>query len=226
VRPRLYPDRATAGRALAECIAGLPGLVDPVVLALPRGGVPVGWQVAHRLRAPLGVVGVRKLGLPWQPELAMGAVAVLGTAGDSAGHVVRNEDVLRHEGVDARTFDAVLAAEREALRVRALSYLGDQPAPRVSGRPAVLVDDGLATGATMRAAVEAVRGAGATRVVVAVPVGAAQPLAALRAHLEARGDAVVCPWVPRPFHAVGRAYVDFAQTGDDEVRRLLSTATS
>ncbi|MFN0284838.1 MAG: phosphoribosyltransferase [Kineosporiaceae bacterium] len=229
-----HADRAAAGRALAEAVLAA-GVADGdrpvVVLALPRGGVPVAVPVAERLGAPLDVVLVRKLGLPWQPELAMGAVARVG--GDGAGpgpdepgehgvrdHVVRNEDVLARSHLGTATFEEVLRAERAVLDVRSRDLRGDRPGPPVAGRVAVLVDDGLATGATMRAAVAAVRAQGAARVVVAVPVGSREACAALAQV----ADLVVCPWAPRFFEAVGRAYRDFSQTGDDEVKRLLADA--
>jgi putative phosphoribosyl transferase len=184
------------------------------VLGLPRGGVPVARGVADRLLAPLDVVMVRKLGLPWQPELAMGAVALVG----AAEHVVRNESVLAAAQIPEHLFRRVLATERAVLVERARSYRGNHPDPDVRGRLAVVVDDGLATGATMLAAVEAVRSLGAASVVVAVPVGSADAVAAL----EAVADLVVCPWTPRPFRAVGHAYRDFTQTTDAEVRGLLA----
>jgi predicted phosphoribosyltransferase len=234
-----YADRAEAGAALAEQVAdllagrqvaaatgqhvaadlliGQAAPADgPVVLALPRGGVPVAAPVADRLGAELDVVLVRKLGLPWQPELAMGAVARVA----GAEHVVRNEKVLAGAQVSDAVFARVLAAERAVLAARARDYRGGLPDPDLAGRAAVLVDDGMATGATMRAAVIAVRAVGAAWVLVAVPVGSVEAVSTLAAI----ADQVLCPRTPRPFRSVGAAYQDFAQTTDDEVRRLLATS--
>lgn len=189
----------------------VPEGVPAVVLALPRGGVPVALPVARGLGAPLGVVLVRKLGVPGRPELAMGAVARVG----GAEHVVRNEQVVAGARVGAGEFAAVLAAERAALDARA-ALLGTAAAVPVVDRTAVLVDDGLATGATVRAAVAAVRAAGAAQVVVAAPYGSPDAVGAVRAV----ADVVVCPRVPRRFRAVGAGYADFAQVTDEEVRAL------
>jgi predicted phosphoribosyltransferase len=237
---RRHADRAAAGHALADAVlaAGVTGGGRPaVVLALPRGGVPVAVPVAERLGALLDVVLVRKLGLPWQPELAMGAVARVGGSAAGGGpdvpgehpggppakdHVARNEDVIARSGIDAATFEEVLGAERATLDARVRDLRGDRPDPPVADRVVVLVDDGLATGATMRAAVAAVRARGAARVVVAVPVGSRDACAALAEV----ADDVVCPWTPWPFVAVGQAYRDFAQVGDDEVRQLLASVRS
>jgi putative phosphoribosyl transferase len=186
---------------------------DVVVLGLPRGGVPVGLEVARALRAPLDVFAVRKLGVPQWPELAMGAIA-------SGGAVVRNEDLIRGLGVDADRFDEAIARESAELSRRERAYRGDRPAPAVTGRTVILVDDGIATGASMRVALGAVRSLGAARVVVAVPVGPAPVLAALRAD----ADEVVCAVSPREFRAVGQVYADFRQVDDDEVRAALAAA--
>ncbi len=215
MRHERFADRADAGQMLAEAVTKLLAGDDRpvVVLGLPRGGVPVAAPVAHRLGATLDVVVVRKLGLPWQPELAMGAIAAVG----GHEHVVRNEDVVERAAIDEELFGRVLQAERAALAARALDLRGASPHVDLAGRVAVLVDDGLATGATMRAAVAAVRAAGAARVVVAVPVGSPEACALLRAV----ADDVVCLIAPRTFHAVGQAYRDFGQTSDGTVRELL-----
>jgi putative phosphoribosyl transferase len=206
-----FRDRTEAGRALGAALRGRepPGTV--VVLGLPRGGVPVAAEVARALHAPLDVFVVRKLGTPGHRELAMGAIA-------SGGVRVLNDDVVRHQGVSARTVDAVAARELIELQRREQAYRGGRPPTELTGRTALLVDDGLATGATMRAAAQAVRAAGAARVVVAVPVGAADSLQAVPA------DDVVCLHIPQSFGAVGAYYRDFTQTTDEEVRRLLRAA--
>jgi putative phosphoribosyl transferase len=210
---RAYADRHDAGRALAERLEPYAGRDDVVVLGLPRGGVVVAAPVAAALGAPLDVIVVRKLGLPGQPELAMGAIAAVGAEVE----VVRNEEVLRHADVDGGKFAEVLAAEREVLEQRGADLRADHPPASLSGRTVLLVDDGLATGSTMRVAVAAVRRQQPARVVVAVPVGSADTCRSL----EPEVDEVVCLSVPAAFHAVGQAYIDFGQTTDDEVRRLL-----
>jgi predicted phosphoribosyltransferase len=215
-----FADRGDAGRrlakAVAERVAGRPDLARtaPVVLGLPRGGVPVGAEVARELGAPLDVLVVRKLGLPGQPELAMGAIA--GVAGEI--DVVRNDAVLALSPVDEESFQEVYAAEVTELRRRESAYRGDRPPATVAGCTTVVVDDGLATGATMRAAVAAVRHGRPAAVVVAVPVGSRDTCARLAGEV----DEVVCLTSPRAFTAVGQAYVDFSPTSDDEVRRALT----
>jgi len=202
-----FPDREEAGRRLA---AELPALDRPIVLALPRGGVPVAAAVARALDAPLDVFVVRKLGLPMQPELAMGAVA-------RGGVRVLNEDVLRQAGVPAAVLEEVTARERAEVEARERLYRGDRPAPALAGRDAVLVDDGLATGATMRAAVAAVRALGPRRVVVAVPVAPAETVIAFGRD----GIELACVHVPDDFVSVGSWYRDFGQVTDEEVIRLI-----
>ena len=208
-----YADRVAAGRRLATELADRSG-DDAVVLGLPRGGVPVAAQVAAAIDAPLDVIVVRKLGLPGHVELAMGAIAGVGETVE----LVRNDVVLRHSGVREEAFDDVYAREVGLLREREAAYRESRPAEKVSGRVVIVVDDGLATGSTMRAAVAAVRHQHPAQVVVAVPVGSRDTCASLRREV----DEVVCPWTPEPFIAVGRAYVDFRPTSDDEVRRALA----
>jgi predicted phosphoribosyltransferase len=208
-----FHDRADAGRVLAGRLAAYADRPDVLVLALPRGGVPVGYEVARALRAPLDVFLVRKLGVPGREELAMGALA-------SGGVRVLNEDVVRALGIPEEVLDGVTAAEEQELRRREQTYRGDRLQPDVAGRTVILVDDGLATGSTMRAAVAALRRLGPARIVVAVPVGAVDTCA----ELEAEADEVVCALTPEPFLAVGLWYEDFTQTSDEEVRELLDRA--
>jgi putative phosphoribosyl transferase len=208
-----YADRRAAGDVLAAELAAYAGNPEVVVLALPRGGVPVAARIAAALDAPLDIAVVRKLGLPQHAELAMGAIA---SVGDSL-ELVRNHDVLRRAGVRAEAFDEVCRRETEELRRREVAYRGDRPVVSIVGRVVILVDDGLATGSTMRAAVAAVRRQDPREIVVAVPIGAR----ATCAELAVEADGVVCPWAPADFRAVGRGYVDFGQTTDEEVQRLL-----
>jgi putative phosphoribosyl transferase len=206
----LFRDRHDAGRRLAEKLQGYAG-TSALVLALPRGGVPVAAEVADRLGLPLDVFVVRKLGVPGHSELAMGALA-------SGGVRVLNADVVEALGITADLIDAVARREATELARRERAYRGDQAPLDVGGRTVILVDDGLATGATMRAAVAALRARGAAHVVVAVPVGAPETCAALAAE----ADDVVCANAPQPFLAVGYWYDDFAQTSDEEVRAILA----
>lgn len=208
-----YRDRYDAGRQLAVLLGAYAGRGDVLVLALPRGGVPVAFEVARALAAPLDVFLVRKLGLPGQEELAMGAIA-------SGGVVVYNEDVIEHVDVPDRVLAAVTARERHELERRERAYRDDRPPPDVAGKTVILVDDGLATGTTMRAAIQALRRLGPARVVVAVPTGAPDTCAALRPSV----DALICAITPDPFSAVGRWYEDFSQTTDAEVKALLEQA--
>lgn len=211
--PRIFEDRADAGRALAKTLESQRGAAGTVVLGLPRGGVPVAFEIAEALRLPLDVLVVRKLGLPSQPELAMGAIA-------SGGALVRNDEVVGYLGGREDAFEAVRAREQAELERRERDFRGDRPPHDLRGRTGILVDDGLATGATMEAAVRALRALGATRVVVAVPV--ASPEA--RDRIAAVADEVVCLAAPMYFSAVGQWYRDFAQTSDEEVRDLLARA--
>jgi predicted phosphoribosyltransferase len=209
-----FRDRTEAGRRLAGELGAYAGRRDVIVLALPRGGVPVAYEVARALGAPLDVFVVRKLGLPWHEELAMGAIA-------SGGVRLLNEDLVRHYGIGRDTIERVTAAERAELERRERRYRGDRPFPDLTGKTVVLVDDGLATGASMRAAVEALRQEGPARVVVAVPVSAPETCDAFRDV----ADDIVCAITPEPFHAVGLWYEDFSQTTDEEVRDLLKRAS-
>jgi putative phosphoribosyl transferase len=209
----MFRDRSHAGRYLATKLRRYAGRPDVVVLGLPRGGVPVADEVARALGAPLDVFLVRKLGVPGREELAMGAIA-------SGGVRVVNEDVVRQLGIPEAVLDEAAAEERQELDRRAAAYRDGRPAPELRDKTVILVDDGLATGSTMRAAVAAVRQLGPARVVVAVPVGAAETCAEFRGE----ADEVVCAVTPEPFFAVGSWYEDFTQTSDEEVRELLARA--
>lgn len=212
-----WADRRAAGRALAERLGGPPpeGVPeDLVVLGLPRGGVVVAAEVAATMGAPLDVVVVRKLGLPWQPELAMGAIAAVGDTVET----VEVASVLTAAQVDPSSFESVRQEELAELRRRELAYRDGRPPLAVRARQVILVDDGLATGATMRAAVRAVRRQEPTRLTVAVPVGSPSACAALANEV----DEVVCLSAPSSFRAVGQAYRDFAPTSDEEVRAALA----
>src|SRR5205807_3091832 len=207
----IFQDRTDAGRQLAEELLSYAGRDDVIVLALPRGGVPVAFEVAQRLGVPLDVFVVRKLGVPGHEELAMGAIA-------SGGIRVLNEDVL-YVLPDAQSIvEMVTAIEREELKRRERDYRGDRPAPEVRGQTVILVDDGLATGATMRAAAAALRQQGAAKIIVAVPVGAPSSCHEIRSV----ADEVVCLQTPGSFMGVGQYYEDFSQTTDEEVRELLA----
>jgi putative phosphoribosyl transferase len=208
-----FRDRADAGRELAAELTPYADRRDVIVLALPRGGVPVAFEVARALNAPLDVFLVRKLGLPGRPELAMGAIA-------SGGVRVLNEEVVRVLQVSDEVIDSVAVEEKQELERREHLYRGDRPAPAVHGRVVILVDDGLATGSTMRAAVAALRKQHPASIVVAVPVGARDTCAEFRGV----ADEVVCARTPDPFFAVGLWYTDFSQTTDEEVHDLLRRA--
>jgi predicted phosphoribosyltransferase len=210
-----FRDRAEAGRVLAVELATYAGRSDVVLLALPRGGVPVAYEVARALGAPLDVFVVRKLGVPGHEELAMGALA-------TGGVLVLNDDVVEALRITRQEIDDVAERERAELVRREREYRGDRPALDVRGRTAILVDDGLATGSTMRAAAVALRRLGPQRLVVAVPVGSPDTCRGLRAEV----DEVVCAFSPHPFYAVGFWYADFAQTTDDEVRDFLARAAN
>ena len=188
---------------------------DVIVLALPRGGVPIGYEVARRLRAPLDVYVVRKLGVPGHEELAMGALA-------SDGTCVVDEELIASLGIGAAAFEEVVQREIDELRRREIAYRDARPEPDIAGKVVIVVDDGLATGATMRAAATALRVRHPAAIVAAVPVAASRTCASL----ENVVDRVVCVATPEPFHAVGLYYRNFEQTSDDEVRRLLARAAA
>jgi putative phosphoribosyl transferase len=208
--PVHFADRRDAGRRLALVLAGRDDLQDPVVLALPRGGVPVAAEVAEALAAPLDVLVVRKLGVPNQPELAMGAVA--------SGNVeVLNREVLSQLHLPQDAFDRVLAEEKRELARRERLYRGDRPPLEVRGRRVVLVDDGIATGSTVEAAIRALRARGAGAVVVAVPVAPVETVD----RLQALTDGVVALSTPEPFVAISLWYGAFPQVSDREVQEIL-----
>ena len=209
----LFRDRRDAGRQLAAVLSAYAGRTDVVVLALPRGGVPVAYEVARRLGAPLDVFVVRKLGLPAQPELAMGAIA-------SGGVQVLNQEVVQTLGVPSSTIAEVAAREQEELERREQLYRGNRPGHSVEGKTIILVDDGVATGSTMRAAVEALRLQRPKEIVVAIPVAPPETCEALRKE----ADRVVCVRTPEPFLALGAWYASFVQTPDAEIQELLARA--
>jgi predicted phosphoribosyltransferase len=208
-----FQNRTHAGQHLAAKLAGYANRPDVLVLALPRGGVPVAFEVARRIHAPLDVFLVRKLGVPGHEELAMGAIGTGGVA-------LLNHSVISLARVSQEQIEEVIAREKIELQRRERAYRDDRPPPDLRGRTVILVDDGLATGATMRAAVMGVHRQGAAYVVVAVPLASADTCHELRDI----ADAVVCLVTPEPFHAVGIWYGDFSETTDDEVRRLLAAA--
>ncbi len=207
---RAFENRREAGRALAYRLRPYAGRDDVVVLALPRGGVPVAFPVAEALDAPLDLFLVRKLGTPGHRELAMGAIA-------SGGVRVLNDEVVKWYGVSPEAIDAVSREEERELGRRELAYREGRDGVPLEGRIVILIDDGLATGSSMRAAVKAVRQRAPARVIVAVPVGARETCEALAT----LADEVVCVRMPEPFSAVGQWYLDFDQTSDEEVRKLL-----
>jgi len=208
-----FLDRADAGRQLAKTLTAYGGRSDVVVLGLPRGGVPVAFEVARELRAPLDVFLVRKLGVPGHPELAMGAIA-------EGGVEVLNDELIRDLGIPQKMVQEVAVRERMELDRRDTLYRGGRPLPAVRGRIVILVDDGLATGSTMQAAVTALRRLEPARIVVAAPVGAHETCDRL-GHF---ANEVVCLIAPQQFQAVGLWYDVFTQTTDDEVKQLLGSA--
>jgi putative phosphoribosyl transferase len=210
---RPFRDRAEAGRVLAELLRRYAGRDDVVVLGLPRGGVPVAYEVARELGVPLDVFLVRKLGVPGHEELALGAIATGGTR-------VLNQELVEQLRLPRAAIEAIEARERRELERRERAYRGDRPPPVLTGRTVILVDDGLATGSSMLAAVQAVRQDDPARVVVAVPVADPEVCAGL----DEVADEAVCAITPRPMRAVGMWYEDFSQTTDDEVRELLARA--
>ena len=211
---KIFKDRIEAGRFLAEKLTNYTDRRDAIVLGLPRGGIPVAYEVAQKLHAPLDVFTVRKLGVPGHEELAMGAIA-------SGGVRVLNHDVLSYIKIPDEEIDRVAADELRELERREWLYRGARPPLEVRDRIVIVVDDGLATGSTMRAAVKALRQKRPKQIVVAAPVGA-------RETCDSFGDEVdvlcVCALTPEPFRAVGLWYADFEQTSDDEVRNLLARA--
>ena len=212
---RTFRDRREAGQVLAEALSSYRGKDNLLVLGLARGGVPVGWEVADFLRAPLDVFLVRKLGVPQWQELAMGALA-------SGGGLVVNDSLIQNLGISDEQLQAAIDRETEELHRRERAYRGDHPPADVEGKTVILVDDGIATGASMLAAVRAVRAANPAQIVVAVPVG---PPSACR-QLGGEADDVVCATMPPGFEAVGQVFADFHQVTDDEVRELLATPTT
>jgi putative phosphoribosyl transferase len=210
-----FADRRQAGKQLATQLAAYADRSDLLVLALPRGAMPVAFEVARALRAPLDVFLVRKLGVPGQEELAMGAIA-------SGGVRVLNEEVISRIHISSSAIDEIAHREEEELKRRERLYRGNRAAPGVQGRTVILIDDGLATGSTMRAAAIALRKMRPSKIIVAVPVAAAETCADLRSEV----DEVICSATPEPFMAVGAWYSDFEQTNDQEVRELLDRIAS
>jgi putative phosphoribosyl transferase len=210
-----FHDRRDAGQRLAQRLTSYAGCDDVLVLGLPRGGVPVAFEVARALGAPLDVFLVRKLGVPGREELAMGAIA-------TGGVRVLNPEVVGPLEIPDEVIDAVAAEERDELERRQRAYRDDRPPPDVRGRTVILVDDGLATGSTMRAALAALRQQQPARVIVAVPVGSAEACA----ELQGLADESICLETPEPFRAVGLWYSDFSQTTDAEVTTLLARPTT
>ena len=209
----IYKDRIDAGRQLATRLSNYTNRHDVLILALPRGGVPVAYEVAKALRAPLDIFLVRKLGVPGHEELAMGAIS-------TGGVRVLNDDVVNYLGISGEVIDAVAADELKELERRERAYRGDRPEPDVHGKTVILIDDGLATGSTMRAAAAALRQKNPARLIVAVPVSASQTCDEYRMGV----DEIICVKTPEPFLGVGQWYLDFSQTTDEEVRQLLARA--
>lgn len=208
----VFADRAEAGRRLAAALEKY-GPSHPVILALPRGGVPVAAEIAQALGAPLDLLLVRKIGLPWQPELAIGAAV------DGADPlIVRNEAIIAHSGVGEAEFQRACREEMAEIERRKARYLGGRARAPLAGRVVIVVDDGIATGATMRAALRAIRQRGPSKLVLAVPVAPLDALAELRPEV----DDLVCLDTPEPFDAIGYFYRDFSQVGDEEVIAILA----
>jgi putative phosphoribosyl transferase len=210
---RPFKDRTEAGRLLARKLSAYANRPDVLVLALPRGGVPVAFEVARVLRAPLDIFLVRKLGVPGHEELAMGAIA-------SGGVRVLNQYVVQHLRIPERAIEAIATEEQKELERRERAYRDDRPSPDIRGRSVILIDDGLATGSTMRAAVTAIRQQHPASIVVAVPIAARSTCDEFREEV----DEIICAVTPEVFNAVGLWYEDFSQTTDEEVRDLLARA--
>jgi predicted phosphoribosyltransferase len=208
-----FANRSDAGRQLARALQEYTHHPDALVLGLPRGGVPVAFEAAHELHLPLDVFIVRKLGMPGQEELAIGAIA-------SGGIIVLNEDIVHYLQIDDATIHEIAKREAAELSRREQLYRGDRPLPDVHDKTVILIDDGLATGSSMRAAIAALRQMGPKRILVAVPVGAPETCEMLRQE----ADEVLCLETPEQFFAVGNWYADFSQISDEEVRELLSRA--
>ena len=208
-----YRNRQEAGKILAEHLHAYAQRTDVIVFGLPRGGVPVAFEIAKSLHAPLDVFIVRKLGVPGYSELAMGAIAM-------GGAEVFNDDVIYEFNVSQEAIKTVIASEQAELKRREIAYRGEQPFPALNDKTVILVDDGIATGATMRAAVKALRQLHPAQIIIAVPVADKSMCESLRAEV----DLVICPFNPPQFHAVGAWYEDFSQTEDVEVYTLLNQA--
>jgi len=209
----IFKNRADAGRKLAAKLTRYADREDVLVLALPRGGVPVAYEVAKELKAPLDVFLVRKLGVPRHEELAMGAIA-------SGGVRVINQELINYLGIPDEVIDAIAAIEQRELERRMVAYRDDRPPPEVKNRIVILIDDGLATGSTMRAAAASLRLQKPRRIVVAVPVSSPETCNEFRSEV----DEIVCAVTPQHFQGVGLWYDDFSQTSDEEVRELLKRA--
>jgi putative phosphoribosyl transferase len=210
---RQFANRREAGQELARKLSKYAGRSDVILLALPRGGVPIAYEVALALKAPLDVFLVRKLGLPGREELAIGAIA-------SGGIQILNEDIIDAVGLDRRMINLVVQQELKELQRREEQYRDDRPAPDLRDRTVILIDDGLATGASMLAAVRGVRAQNPTRIIVAVPAGAPQAIELL----QSQADEIIYVIAPDPFEGVGKWYEDFSQTTDEEVKFLLKEA--
>jgi len=210
-----FRDRTEAGQVLARCLQQYKNQPDVLILGLPRGGVPVAYEVARELNAPLDVFIVRKLGVPGHEELGMGAIA-------TGGVRILQDGIVRELGISPETIEAVSAREQAEIERRERLYRGDRPAPTIKGRTVVIVDDGLATGSTMKAAIQAVRQQDPRQVIVAVPTAPSETCE----QLKESADHVVCALTPEPFFSVGGSYADFTQITDEEVRDLIASAAN